>query len=166
MRSTPLAAIRNAKIISGKQALSSATVKLVYFATSVFWRAAVHSWKLKRNRLDQINLGKYEEDFRLYLLGEAAFPENAALWCYVAPAEMPMGGLVAPYRKNKSTHYQFHFAITGVAFDLFVGKMIPEAIRQTCLHRSTEQIIFLSDVVETNLISMLTDLHPRPGRPL
>lgn len=158
---TPLATIQNARLISGKRALQAEGEKLVYFATSVFWRAAAHSWKLERHDLERINLGKYEDDFRRYLLGETGFPETAVLWCHVAPSQAPMGGLVAPYLKNKSTYYQFHFAMTGVAFDLFVGRMIPEAIRQTCLHTSAEQVIFLSDVVEPSLISSLTDLHPK-----
>jgi hypothetical protein len=66
----PLAEIRNAKLISGKGILRAETEKLAYFPTSVFWRAAVHSWKLERHRLKKINLGKYEDDFRRYLLAK------------------------------------------------------------------------------------------------
>ena len=48
--------------------------KLVYFGVSVFWRAAVHRWRLPSGPSETIGLGSYEDQFRRYLLGKAEFP--------------------------------------------------------------------------------------------
>ena len=155
-RTAPLARIQNANLISGARALSpEALAKLVYFSASVFWRAAVHSWRLDNHPLAKIDLGKFEDDFRLYLLGEAQFPNHAAIWCHVSPAEIPMGGMVFPHLKGKGTCHPFRFAIPGVEFDLFVGQTIPQEVRQTCLRNSADHVIFLSDVADANLVSWL-----------
>ena len=162
-RTTPLARIQNADLISGARALSpEALAKVVYFSASVFWRAAVHAWRIEHHPLVKIDLRMYEEEFRLYLLGEAQFPNDAAMWCHVSPAEIPLGGVIFPHLKSKGTCHQFRFAIPGVAFDLFVGQTIPAKIRQTCVHHSADHVIFLSDVADVILVSSVKALD-RPG---
>lgn len=159
-RTVPLLVIPEAKILPGDLALTpDALAKLTYFATSVFWRAAAQPWKISGHLQVRVELGEYEQNLRLYLLGKAQFPKNVAMWCHVSPAERPMGGLVAPYRKHKSTHHQFHFAIPGVAFDLFVGQTIPEGIYQLCMHRSVEHVVFLSDVVDSGFVSLVRSMR-------
>jgi hypothetical protein len=99
---------------------------LVYFATSVFWRAAVHDWGDAEYRLQ---LGShYQEEFRQYLMGVASFPNHVALLIEVSDAStlleipaFPFGG------KTDGTYFSYRFHIPGVGFTLFLGKRIPEA---------------------------------------
>jgi len=56
----------------------------VYFASSIFWRASAHSWKMGKQEIGKVCLGQgYQEQFRLYLMGEAAFPQNARVFIRV-----------------------------------------------------------------------------------
>lgn len=159
---TLLLPITNA-IISSYSALSDdALSEFVYFPTSLFWRAAVHSWRSGQHPLVKIELGKYEDQFRRYLLGETPFPNHAALWCHVSPAAEPHGGVIPPYLKNKRSYHQFRFVITGIVFDLFVGCMIPEEILQTCLHRSEEHVVFISDEADRELSAAMTAIRGVP----
>jgi hypothetical protein len=47
---------------------------IIYFASSVFWRAGAHRWRRDRMIIN-IDLGKYEEPLRLFLRGELT------TWC-------------------------------------------------------------------------------------
>ena len=51
---------------------------LVYFGMSVFWRAAAHNWPWQGGYVN-IDVGPYREALRLFLMGEAGFPDNMAL---------------------------------------------------------------------------------------
>lgn len=162
---TPMGIVSNARLVSAAAIPALDVPKIVYFATSVFWRAAVHTWRLDEHTLEPISFGLYEDQFRRYLLGELDFPEHAAIWVHVSPAVEPQVGLIAPFRKNKSTYSQFHFSITGMAFDLFVGRMVPEAIRQTCLCRSIEKVMFLSDLVDRSFVDSMIRIKGGSGLP-
>ena len=48
----------------------------LYFAASIFWRASALPWCEYRGQ-EQFSLGtRYDEEFRVYLLGQAGFPRN------------------------------------------------------------------------------------------
>ena len=72
---------------------------LIYFAASIFWRAAVRTWKLLPYSSGiHITLGPYEKPLRRYLLHELPFPDNMAIyvriWSYdklMALASPPEG---------------------------------------------------------------------------
>ena len=69
------------------EAAKIATVRpeqLVYFAASIFWRAAVHDWQFHDRTTIRLKLGPYEEAFRRYLLG-GRWPSNAILFVSSAP---------------------------------------------------------------------------------
>src|SRR3954464_3509230 len=53
--------------------------RLVYFAASVFWRATLDGWRFGKHRPDRLTLGPYTEQLRLFLLGDAEFPEHVIL---------------------------------------------------------------------------------------
>jgi hypothetical protein len=48
--------------------------QLAYFAASVFWRAAVHTWTVDKEHRLKLTLGPYEEELRLFLLDQSEFP--------------------------------------------------------------------------------------------
>ncbi len=82
---TPMGTISNARLVSAATVPAVDVPKIVYFATSVFWRAAVHTCTLDEHMLEPIIFGSYEDQFRRHLLGELDFPEHSALWQALFP---------------------------------------------------------------------------------
>jgi hypothetical protein len=78
----PITPLDDGAIYAGAQVSDVNVDALVYFAASVIWRAAARHWD-SHDIGNQLSLGPYKEDFRLYLLGEAEFPKNAAVWVNV-----------------------------------------------------------------------------------
>ncbi len=114
---------------------------LVYFAASVFWRAAVHDWGDAGYRLQ---LGsRYQEGFRQYLMGVAPFPNHVALLIEVSSAATLLEIAVFPFGgKVAGTYFIYQFNIPGVGFTLFLGQRIPGAVFRICTVHSPKRWIF------------------------
>jgi hypothetical protein len=123
------------------------TAKLVYFAVSVFWRAAVGRWVVESTGLEPLDFGRnYREKFRLFLLDEGDFPAHAAITTEVlAFHEASLGTAVFPYGGRKAEFHFYSFAVPGVRFDLFVGKRIPAEALRMCTFRSPEGLVMLTN---------------------
>lgn len=132
-------------VYSGKTA-NVDLAKLVYFAVSVFWRAAVSHWIVESTRLEPLELGTgFTEQIRLFLLGEESFPTDAAITTEVlAFHEASLGTAVFPYGGRNGNFHLYSFAIPGVRFDFYVGKRIPPEARRMCTFRSSEGLILLT----------------------
>lgn len=94
---------------------------LVYFALSVFWRAAVHTWKTPGGDV-KIELGPYEEAIRLYLLDKSKFPVNVIVTIRVSNFHQL---LWPPTEKRRPGFRMFTFGIPGLVFDMAAGAKIP-----------------------------------------
>src|SRR5713101_2791769 len=104
-------------VILGKQA-----EEYLYFAASIFWRAAARSWG---KHMRQFSLGtKYQEQFRLYLLGESEWPQNARLMIHVSSGEL-LDFIMDPVSVRIGAIHRHKFYIPGVLFILFVGATVP-----------------------------------------
>jgi len=123
------------------------TAKVVCFAVSVFWRAAVARWVMESTRLEPLELGtSLTEQFRLFLLNEGSFPANAAITTEVlAFHEASFGTMVFPYGGRRGEFHFYSFAVPGVRFDLYLGKRIPAEARRMCTFRSPEGLIMLTN---------------------
>ena len=121
--------------------------KLVYFAVSVLWRAAVSYWIVESTRFEPLELGNnFTEQFRLFLLDESEFPQDAAITTEVlAFHEASLGTAVFPYGGRSGEFHQYGFAIPGVRFALYLGKRIPVETRRMCTFRSPEGLIMLTN---------------------
>lgn len=117
--------------------------KIVYFASSVFWRASVSKWKVEQKEYVKINLGnKYQEQFRKFLLGEGAFPKYASLNVFIDRGNRgPF--VMSPFSAKDGTIYVHRFEIPGIQFFLYVGKMIPAQVMNVCFHRYGK--LFMAD---------------------
>lgn len=148
--------------------------KLLYFAASVFWRAAAHEFgPILGQKPQKLALGPYADELRDFLLGKAPFPKNAALVVTVS-SETDDGAnelTLMPYLRNKkSGSMQYAFAIPGVGFQLFVGKSIPKSLA-ACSVVPQPNVIFVGpfDAVQKNMWKLLSkatpkgDLHPAPA---
>jgi hypothetical protein len=117
---------------------------LVYFSSSLLWRASISIWRLWSQTLT-LDLGpKYNEEFRRYLLGESEFSPNAAVWISVAK-NVPHFVCVGPHLHNKTTYYQFEMQMFGIRWSMFVGRELDPIARRMCSLRSQERFIYLSD---------------------
>lgn len=105
--------------------------KLVYFAASVIWRSAVMRGS------DGCKLGKYVENFRRYLLGEAEFPLESSMSMLVLE---PSKSIAKPHRYftfpsslKTPTSWLHGFTICGLAFRCFVGRSLDEETKMVNL---------------------------------
>src|SRR5207248_2015249 len=76
--------------------------KLGYFALSLFWRAAVHSWSMTGSRSDRLEFGSYEEEMRKYLVGVDSFPENVVLFIVVWHGDTPPRFVITPIEQDSA----------------------------------------------------------------
>ena len=68
-RSEPSLGKSGMLVFEASQIPSIQVTKLVYFASSIIWRASIHIWKYEGHQLKTLDLGVgYQEEFRLYLL--------------------------------------------------------------------------------------------------
>jgi hypothetical protein len=126
------------------------TDQLAYFAASLFWRAAVHDWKIHGQVCPRLSLGPYEEAFRRYLLGDE-FPRNAVLIIAVGfgMEEMRNAVVTFPYLTDRQKdHRQYRCTVPGITFQLFLGAQLPNALRSMCSVRSQQRLIYMSDIVD------------------
>jgi hypothetical protein len=121
--------------------------KLVYFAVSVFWRAAVSHWVVESTRLEPLELGtSFIEQFRRFLVDEKDFPADAAITAEVlAFHEASHGTVMFPYGGRNGEYHLYSFAVPGVRFDFYVGKRIPAEARRMCMVQSPEGLIMLTN---------------------
>jgi len=145
-KATPLPRCRSGTLYSGSAVLGAEVERLVYFGASVFWRASVGSFTNMGAPGPLISLGRYEEDFRRFLLGIGEFPQNSAIWVAVSNTPSPAPVMNFPISQRVSSYYQHIFEIPGMSFLLFVGKQLPTNIRESCAARSPERIIYFTDI--------------------
>lgn len=103
---------------------------LPYFGISMFWRGSIHPWN--QDRSVPVQLGPFQESFRQYLMGQAAFPDHCALLVTVREGKEIDRLTHAPIGERRELCHIFKFPMPGLAFALAVGKNIPPHYRQSC----------------------------------
>src|SRR5262249_32091502 len=82
--SVPIAMDEECMLYDASVVLSSKVDQYLYFAASVFWRAAARSWTLNGREIERLSIeDRYEEDLRQYLLKQAPFPNNGRIFLQV-----------------------------------------------------------------------------------
>ena len=105
--------------------------ELIYFASSVFWKAGAETWRRSKKPI-HIELGKYLEHLRLYLLDESTFPKDMALHVWVScwdidAKESRLSAVCHPPQSDRIEGVRSHkFGIPGLSFQLMVGSNIPD----------------------------------------
>jgi hypothetical protein len=118
--------------------------KLVHFAMGVYWKASIHSWR-GDSKEPAIELGPYRKSVRLFLRGEAPFPENMHLVVSVQPREEALVSFTVPYRSPVREYHGFSFHIPGVVFVLSVGKRLGADMGRICFATNPEHPILVAD---------------------
>ncbi len=117
----------------------------LYFAASVFWRASAHTWEIGGAQVGKISLGaKYQDQFRLYLLGRSTFPQNARVYVHVASErQIPLTVATVPTTFRIGAMHRHKFCIPGVLFILFLGSKVSTADDTFALNGSKHKIMLL-----------------------
>lgn len=124
--------------------------KITHFAMGIFWKAAVHSWKAG-NGAPMIDLAGYEEEIRLWLRREGAFPRNVTFRFCVSPperAQLTIGQPVeVPVQKLGRTWRCYQLHLVGAMFSINVGETISLEERMMCFYREPRHPVLVSDYV-------------------
>jgi hypothetical protein len=156
-------------VFGGTKIAGVKTPKLVYFAVSVFWRAAARWWRIDKGPLRRLMLGQYEEHLRLFLLGQGGrLPAGVALLIGVSAAREERYNRVAEYptpSPRSSGFHTYRFSIPGLTFLLFVGGQLPRVAESYCASRTGT--LFMSahaDAVKLQHFTRLAKAAPRRGK--
>jgi hypothetical protein len=143
------------------------TDKLVYFSMSVFWRASVKRWNHVGCGVG-IQLGKYEEPLRKWLVGDGPFPKNMAIIICIPPTAQAVAMSYGPTAMKNSQFHVFRLYVPGVEFTLVVGNRLPADVVATCAQTSSEKFVFSSPDVVKNAKQAFWNLrrHSRVSRNL
>lgn len=124
--------------------------QLAYFAASIFWRGAAHTWKVGNISHTRLVLGPYEDQLRQYLLG-AAWPKNAALIVQISAGMEALrnSSTSPPFFMNKDGKCTVHrFSVPGMNFFLWLGAALPADLRKSCFVSGESSPIFMNDQID------------------
>lgn len=136
---------------------------LVYFAMSIFWRAAVQEWKSIDGLTTRLDLDGHEEEIREFLLG-GPFPADAVVMVSVWPNRQVLPAAHTPREGHPDGFKAFDFLVPGIEFRLLLGASIPADLRQFCAQTSPERYVaattMLVDKVMDTFASMMKTSVP------
>lgn len=100
--------------------------KVIYFAASIVWRSGAGPWR-RDDRVIDIDLGKYKEPLRRFLLGADGFPAGTLLHTWVSSAEGPALAVCHQPEEHRFDGMRaIKFAVPGINFRWTVASHIPE----------------------------------------
>jgi len=143
-RAIPAISTTEYAVYESAKILGADRCHLSYFAASVFWRAAVHCWKISPFReFVHINLGPYEESLRRFLLGEQDFPPKMVMAIRVSSLRTLLETASPPGEHREYSIFSFQFSIPGIAFALMAGGRIPASYYDWCFVPSPGALILV-----------------------
>lgn len=110
--------------------------KLVFFSASVIWRASLRKWRIQKQVYEPLVVGNYQEELRLYLLGESPFPQQAVAIVYVSTSDVPPLTAMYPDVLGELGFDIYRFYIPGIWFHLLLGEGLTDDHRSMCILRS------------------------------
>ena len=168
-RASPIHADEENTIFNAASVAGMDIERTVYFCVSVFWRAAVRRWESSGQRYEGIRLGpKYQKELRAYLLGDAGFPQNAAVMLIVSGLPRPHLSFNFPDTIRIDSSHAHTLHIPGLTFQLGLGGQPSAGARETCIVRSELHPIFVSkdgdERVQRQVLRMMGKKAPAWGK--
>jgi len=115
--------------------------KITHFATGIFWKAAVHSWRSGASTV-KLDLGGHEGRLREYLLGAKPFPDDVLLVVRIAPPSVPLLWAVAPSSARDVRLGRYRFYVPGIEFSLHVEEQAVRELRDCCFVHNPAHPVF------------------------
>jgi hypothetical protein len=145
-------------VYAGKH-LGIDTKKFAYFALSVAWRSAVHTWPSIRGHVpDSVELGHFQEPIRQFLLGEMPFPEQLTVLTTACTDEYSQHAMYAPTNMIGAPTPGISFLACGIHFLILMGSTTPPGIMGLCSFRSERGYLFSRDA-RAKTIHAYANLH-------
>jgi hypothetical protein len=140
---SPLYSRPQGKVYDVQPLLGNKMEQYLYFAASIFWRASAHRWKADKEWLDPISFGPtYQEQLRLYLLNEAAFPPDARVWVFVINEAFHPDMIYFPSPRIGGVG-QYDFFIAGIHFALIFSELAPQEFDRGALNGRERPMMWL-----------------------
>jgi hypothetical protein len=113
--------------------------KLAYFALSVVYKSAVHTWPSIRGHVpDSVNLGLWQEPIRKFLLG-GPFPTDLTVLTTACTDQFSQNAMYAPTSLLGSPTPGVSYLACGIHFLILMGTPDPPAVKDLCSYK-TERI--------------------------
>jgi len=111
--------------------------QLLYFAASIFWRAAVTDWETPAGHYTKLAIEPaVVEELRKYLLSSGPFPAAISILVILSAADTPKQLTTLPNIATKPTEYQqFDWYMPGISFTLLTGQ-VPAGMQAVSISRS------------------------------
>jgi hypothetical protein len=115
-------------------------------------------WRVSRDRVTQNDLGPSNlEALRVYLLGVAPFPGDAALSVQVFDDDDLYPFTHWPEASNQEGYDQHVFGIPGFEFHLFLGGAMPESMRNIRHKSPFGTVFYLESFRKTRMFEALRE---------
>jgi hypothetical protein len=162
---TPFVDEQGFRSYEGKKIPGVEIDKLAYFGASIFWRAAVRSWMVGKEKDARLPLGPYQEALRLYLLGKTGIPDGVVQLVTLSAVLDELHNRVSamPWLFERKPEYRsYKFMVTGFTFHMFFGMMIPKPIRRICSAR--HGFLYMSQDRDSDLLKTMGVMATRAER--
>lgn len=114
------------RVYSGAQNPGLDMDKVIYFAASIVWRGGTGPWE-RDDRVIDIDLGKYKEPLRRFLLSREGFPTGTLLHTWVSSADGPALAVCHQPEEHRFDGMRaITFAVPGINFRWTVASHIPD----------------------------------------
>lgn len=142
--------------------------KLLYFASSIFWRGSVHKWSpVGGFEIPELHLENHENELKLYLRGERPFPPDMFITVMLWPFKKVPPGLIFPDECPNAKWERYWFYVSGLGFVLDVGHEVPRDVQKFSTSRSAQKLITVDEhfgtIVWEQIKSMVGDLSKFDG---
>jgi hypothetical protein len=116
--------------------------KFVYFALSLIWRASASDWQLPNGvSFTAVDLRDYLEPIRLYLVGQATFPDDVSVMITVCSDDKSQE-FWSPPQVSPEHDALVVAPVIGVLFRIWLGRVLPPAIHRTLFYPADGNPIF------------------------
>lgn len=136
-QASPVVTRKGASFFTLNTILTVEKEQLLYFAASIFWRAAVTDWETPVGHYTKLAIERnVVEGLRKYLLASAPFPENISVIIIFSAADMPRQVTTLPNITTGPTDYeQFDWYMPGIGFTLMTGN-VPAGMQAISVSRT------------------------------
>ncbi len=130
------------------RAMGIDTKALAFYALSVLWKGSIYKWKTFKGQESTVDLGRYQEQIRRYLAGEAGFPDGIYVIATACTDIGSPGMCFAPSKVSGSRFPMYSVLVRGSWFHLVTTDETPAGLSDLCCAHSSEKVLFKEDCLE------------------
>jgi len=124
------------------------TEPLAYYALSILWKGSVHKWTTLKGQKSSVDLGKYQEPIRRYLIGDAGFPDGVYVIVAACTDIGSQGMTFAPSLVAESRFPMYSILVRGLWFHVITTDSPAPGLDQLCCVRSLRKVVFKEDCTQ------------------